>query len=58
MFRIGRYVGLAMLLAAWISAGTAYAQNGGLTGHATLQDGTACVKCPIIIERQSVKGHY
>jgi tetratricopeptide (TPR) repeat protein len=58
MLRIGRYAGLAVLLTAWISAATAYAQNGGLTGHVTLTDGTACVKCPIIIERQSVKGHY
>jgi len=55
---IGKYVGLAILVAVAFGAGTARAQNGGLTGHVTLQDGSACVKCPIIIERQSVKGHY
>jgi len=55
---IGRYVGLAVLVVASIGVRTACAQNGGLTGHVTLQDGSACVKCPIIIERQSVKGHY
>jgi tetratricopeptide (TPR) repeat protein len=58
MRHIGRYWGLAVLVAATIGVGTGRAQNGGLTGHATLQDGSACVKCPIIIERQSVKGHY
>ncbi|HXJ96230.1 MAG TPA: tetratricopeptide repeat protein [Terriglobia bacterium] len=55
---IGKYVGLAILAAVAFGVGTARAQNGGLTGHVTLQDGSACVKCPIIIERQSVKGHY
>ena len=55
---VGRYVGLAALVVASIGVGTACAQNGGLTGHVTLQDGSACVKCPVIIERQSVKGHY
>ena len=58
MLRIGQCLGLAIVLGIWIGAGTAHAQNGGLTGHVTLPDGTACVKCPIIIERQSVKGHY
>jgi tetratricopeptide (TPR) repeat protein len=58
MLRIARYLGLAMVFAIGIGAGTARAQNGGLTGHVTLQDGSACVKCPVIIERQSVKGHY
>lgn len=58
MFRIGKWTSLAVLLGIWIGAGAAWAQNGGLTGHVTLQDGSSCVKCPIIIERQSVKGHY
>jgi tetratricopeptide (TPR) repeat protein len=58
MLRIGRCLGLAIVFGMWMGAGTAYAQNGGLTGHVTLQDGSTCVKCPIIIERQSVKGHY
>ncbi len=55
---IGRYVGLVILVAVAFGVGTARAQNGGLTGHVTLQDGSTCVKCPVIIERQSVKGHY
>jgi len=58
MYRIGTWVGLGILLAVWAGSGVARAQTGGLTGHVTLQDGTSCVKCPIIIERQSVKGHY
>jgi tetratricopeptide (TPR) repeat protein len=58
MIRIGRWTGLGVLLAVWVGASAALAQTGGLTGHVTLQDGSACVKCPIIIERQSVKGHY
>jgi tetratricopeptide (TPR) repeat protein len=58
MRHIGRYLGLAVLVVAAIGVRTARAQNGGLTGHATLADGTPCVKCPVIIERQSVKGHY
>ena len=35
-----------------------FAQTGGLTGKATLEDGTPCVKCPILIDRQDIKGHY
>ncbi|HEY6290595.1 MAG TPA: tetratricopeptide repeat protein [Terriglobia bacterium] len=58
MIRIGRWTGLGVLLGVWLGASAALAQTGGLTGHATLQDGSACVKCPIIIDRQSVKGHY
>jgi tetratricopeptide (TPR) repeat protein len=34
------------------------AQTGGLRGKATLQDGTPCVKCPVLIERQDIKGNY
>jgi tetratricopeptide (TPR) repeat protein len=58
MFRIGKWTGLAILIAVWAGAGTVWAQTGGFTGHATQQDGTPCVKCPVIIERQSVKGTY
>lgn len=58
MSRIGRWAGLAMGLGISLSAAPAWAQTGGLTGHTTLPDGTPCVKCPVIIERQSIKGHY
>ncbi len=34
------------------------AQTGGLTGKATLDDGNPCVKCPVVIDRQDIKGHY
>jgi tetratricopeptide (TPR) repeat protein len=58
MFRIGKWTGLTILIAAWAGAGTARAQTGGFTGHVTLQDGTSCVKCIVVLERQSVKGVY
>ena len=58
MFRIGKWTGLAILIAAWAGAGTAWAQTGGFSGHVTLQDGSSCVKCNIVLERQSVKGVY
>src|SRR5215469_2858998 len=58
MFRIGKWTGLATLLALWLGAGVAVAQTGGVTGHTIQQDGTPCVKCPIILARLSVKGHY
>jgi tetratricopeptide (TPR) repeat protein len=35
-----------------------FAQTGGLTGKCTLQDGTPCVKCLVLIERQDIKGTY
>jgi len=37
---------------------SAFAQTGGLTGKCTLQDGTPCVKCLVLIERQDIKGTY
>lgn len=58
MFRILRSVGLGLLMSLLAGAATLWAQNGGLTGHATLQDGSPCVKCPIIIERQSIHATY
>jgi tetratricopeptide (TPR) repeat protein len=58
MSRIRRWAGLAIGLGISLSAAPVWAQTGGLTGHVTLPDGTSCVKCPIIIERQSIKGHY
>lgn len=58
MFRILRWASLAVLLMLGAGASAAWAQNGGLSGHVTLQDGTTCVKCPIIIERQAIKATY
>ena len=58
MFRISKWIGIAILIAAWTGAGTARGQTGGFTGKAIQQDGTPCIKCPVIIERQSVKGVY
>ncbi|HEV2381318.1 MAG TPA: tetratricopeptide repeat protein [Terriglobia bacterium] len=58
MSRIGKWTGLAILIAACGGAGTAWGQTGGFTGHVTLQDGTTCVKCIVVLERQSVKGVY
>ncbi len=54
MLRVLRSVGTGLLMAVLAGAGTSWAQNGGLSGHATLQDGTSCVKCPVIIERQDI----
>jgi Flp pilus assembly protein TadD len=36
----------------------AHAQTGGATGKVTLQDGTICVGCTILLERQAIKGSY
>ena len=58
MVRILRSVGVGLLTSLLAGAGALWAQNGGLTGHATLQDGNPCVKCPIIIERQDIHATY
>ena len=39
-------------------AAPAFGQTGGVAGKATLQDGTPCAKCIILIERQGIKGTY
>ena len=58
MSRIGKWTASVILIAAWAGAGTGWAQTGGFSGHVTLQDGTTCVKCIVVLERQSVKGVY
>jgi tetratricopeptide (TPR) repeat protein len=58
MSRMGRWTAIAILIATWAGAGPAWAQTGGFTGHVTLQDGTACIKCIIELDRISVKGQY
>src|SRR5215831_5411663 len=56
--RIRRLLGLAITVFAFTSLPSAFAQTGGLTGKCTLQDGTPCVKCLVLIERQDIKGTY
>jgi len=57
MFRL-RTLGLAITLVLLVAAAPMMAQTGGLTGKATLQDGTPCLKCIIVIDRQEIKGSY
>lgn len=45
-------------LAFLMAPAASHAQTGGLTGKATLQDGSLCVGCPILIERQDIRGNY
>jgi len=56
--RIRRLLGLAIGIVAFGAVPSAFAQTGGLTGKCTLQDGTPCVKCLLLIERQEIKGTY
>jgi tetratricopeptide (TPR) repeat protein len=56
--RIGRLLGLAITVFAFARVPSAFAQTGGLTGKCGLQDGTPCVKCLVLIERQDIKGTY
>ena len=53
-----RTFGLAAAMILLAAAVPAVAQTGGISGKATLQDGTPCAKCIIVIERQEVKGNY
>ncbi len=56
--RVGRGVGLVAALAFMLFPAVSFAQTGGLTGTVTLQDGTKCVGCKIVIERQDIHGEY
>lgn len=58
MGRTGKKLGLMIVLALLAGALPLLAQTGGLTGKASMDDGSACVKCPVIIERQDIKGNY
>jgi len=53
-----RTLGLASVLVLLAAAAPAMAQTGGLTGKATLQDGSPCAKCIVVINRQDIKGNY
>jgi len=55
---IRKLLGLAIAVFALANVPSAFAQTGGLTGKCTLQDGTPCVKCQLVIERQDIKGTY
>ena len=55
---IRKWLGLAIAVFALANVPSAFAQTGGLTGKCTLQDGTPCVKCLLVIERQDIKGTY
>ena len=57
-FRMGKLLAVAVPVAALACALATFAQTGGVTGKATLQDGSPCVKCPVIIERLDIKGTY
>jgi tetratricopeptide (TPR) repeat protein len=56
--RMVRKMGLVIALTVLAGAAPAFAQTAGITGKVTLADGTACVKCQVVIERQEVRGVY
>ena len=56
--RITIWTSLVVLAALFAGGSMARAQTGGFKGHVTLQDGKPCQGCLIMIDRQSVKGHY
>ncbi len=56
--KCGAMAGFTLALAFLACAVQASAQTGGLTGKATMKDGTPCVKCLVLIERQEIKGNY
>ena len=58
MLRINKLLGLALAVGLLAGCVPLFGQTGGLTGKATLDEGTPCVKCPVIIERMDIKGHY
>jgi tetratricopeptide (TPR) repeat protein len=56
--RMIRRIGVVVALAVVAGVVPAFSQTAGITGKVTLQDGSPCVKCEILIERQEVKGTY
>ncbi len=55
---VRKLAGLFAVLAALVVSVPGFAQTGGLTGKATKQDGTLCVKCQITIVRQEIHSVY
>jgi tetratricopeptide (TPR) repeat protein len=53
-----RITGLTTMLVLLAAVAPAVAQTGGVTGKATQDDGSPCVKCIIVLDRQGVKGTY
>jgi Tfp pilus assembly protein PilF len=53
-----RRLGLVAVLATIAAAVPASAQTGGVEGRVTLQDGSICVGCRVILERIEIKGTY
>jgi tetratricopeptide (TPR) repeat protein len=53
-----RITGLATTLVLLAAVAPAVAQTGGVTGKATQMDGSPCVKCIVVLDRQGVKGIY
>jgi tetratricopeptide (TPR) repeat protein len=51
-------MGWVAVLALFAAAVPAHAQTAGITGKATLQDGSLCVGCPVILDRLEIKGTY
>jgi tetratricopeptide (TPR) repeat protein len=51
-------LGLMAALAVMAAAVPAYSQTGGITGKCKLQDGSPCVGCYVVLERQEIKGNY
>lgn len=49
---------IAVVVAALFGAMPLFSQTGGLTGKATLADGSPCVKCIIVIDSLETKAHY
>jgi Tfp pilus assembly protein PilF len=61
MMKIGGFQRILALAVAMIGlgmAGPVWAQSGGLTGKATLQNGQPCAKCTVQIDRLDVRGTY
>lgn len=58
LYKVFQRLGLAAALFVFGAAIPAAAQTGGVTGKATMQDGSPCAGCFIILDRQEIKGSY
>jgi tetratricopeptide (TPR) repeat protein len=55
---VRKIAGLFAVLVALAIGVPGFAQTGGVVGKATQRDGSVCVKCQIILERQEIHGVY